>query len=282
VSNRYEASGQRVEHPRKAMRSRATSSLHRNELQALPTASLRRRPRKSLTWPLLAHTVRQVSEVVIVVALLGFGGEIFIRSFFPPRLQSEISGVLPNPADVSVPAQLSASSELSTASVLGTVPPEAAAPAPITIPDPVAVPPRVTVPHTAPEQVAIPPSILVPDPLTAPKLAKVPTVRPAPTRKPVPPRLTVRVSTTTPRRARGFWVTVVVPNEVNGKDTKARIHFHDARGKSYHLTLTRSQRSREWTRCFSLEKTGRWRGVAILQAGQRKLTAPLPPFRVIP
>jgi hypothetical protein len=266
------------------MRSRATPSLHRNELRALPTASLRRRPRKSLTWSLLAHTVKQVSEVVIVVALLGFGGEIVIRSFSPPRSQSEISGVLPNPATVSLPAQLGTSSELSTASALGTVSPESAASAPITIPDPVAVPARVTIPTTTttPKQVAIPASISVPGPVTAPKLVKVPAVRPAPTRKPLPPHLTVRVSTPTPRRAKGFWVTVVVPNEVKGKDTHARIHFHDARGKSYHLTLTRSQRPREWTRCFSLEKAGRWRGVAVLQAGKRKLTASLPPFQVVP
>src|SRR5690606_33880791 len=107
-------------------------------------------------------------------------------------------------------------------------------------------------------------------PAPAPKPVKAP--------KPVPPRLTVRVSTTTPRRAKGFWVTVVVPKEAKAANARPRIRFQDARGKSYHLTLARSKRAGEWTRCFALEKAGRWRGIAILQAGKRKLVAPIPPF----
>jgi hypothetical protein len=113
----------------------------------------------------------------------------------------------------------------------------------------------------------------------------VPEKRPTPRASvppPTPTRLVVRVSDTSPRRARGFWITVVVPPAERTASAQAVVQFRDPRGRPFILTLKPSSRPGEWTRRSGLDEAGRWSGVAVLRGGKRKLTAPVPMIQVLP
>lgn len=109
-----------------------------------------------------------------------------------------------------------------------------------------------------------------------------PAALPSAPRRFASPRLVVRVSTTTPQRSRGFWITVAVAPALHVPGVRPTIRFQDANGRRYRLTLNASSRPGEWTRQFGLDEVGPWQGVVSLQAGEQKLNKALPLIHVLP
>lgn len=152
----------------------------------------------------------------------------------------------------------------------------------------VATPKKVVAQKAAPPPKPVPPqqSVVAPKSVVPPKDAP-----PAVSIEPATvvsvttlPReqLDIRVSTTTPARSRGFWITVVVPPEERRDGVQPLVELQDAKHRRFLLKLKPNGVPGEWTSRSGLDEAGRWTGRAILRGGKRKLTAKLPDIEVQP
>ena len=90
------------------------------------------------------------------------------------------------------------------------------------------------------------------------------------------------VSNRAPRRAEGFWITIIDP--LVGRDAASLplIHLQDRKKRAYVLTHQPRGRPGEWTRRFALDVAGPWTGIAVLNRTRGKTTGSAPPIRVLP